>query len=402
MNCPDDLITGSSGTLRFAGEAGGFAELGEDPKWKMIPFATVELGESQNQVDSQLISDGRNPSEPSLGNRTASGSVKIAVDTKGFPLFLLAAMGDYSYKDDTGGDSKKHIHTFKIKNSSVCSMCVEKGFDPSARFYRIRGAKVADFKLDFGGEGEVLATFSFNAKYEEASQHMGAAAVATLTNGAAIAVNDDSFAVDDASKFEAGKTLVFEGDENMYVVKEVSGNNVVLEKGVTAEIADGKKVYCNNFQGESLADAVKFDQFQVELASSDPNLKSVKSYSLTFSNEAEGSTTIDDKGMTGVIADGVAKVSGNLSLLYRRSTETLLQAVREKKPVSMTNRLVDNASGDKIEFIMEEVLLSGQSPKITTPKGIEISLDYRAFLKKGTEGSALVVKVYNDQPSYLV
>lgn len=123
------------------------------PNGIKIPFQTAEIKSTQNLNDDETIRNDRNPAQPSRGYIDVNGPLVVPVDVKVIG-YLLKAMLNSPVTSGTG----PYTHEFKLGNAQP-SLVIEQGFTDIASYHKYNGCKISKFSMEFGGEGDQIATF---------------------------------------------------------------------------------------------------------------------------------------------------------------------------------------------------------------------------------------------------
>ena len=119
-----------------------------------LPFNSNSLASSQNTTDPGTITGRRDAVEPILGNVDCTGDLVTPVDTDAFGYILAAAFGVPTTTAGTKSGTYKHV--FKPDETQP-SFAIEKVFS-NGLFSLIKGVKVNQMEMTFGGDGELTAT----------------------------------------------------------------------------------------------------------------------------------------------------------------------------------------------------------------------------------------------------
>lgn len=121
-----------------------------------MPFLSESLSGSRAQNVSEVINGRRDPSRPFEGNKDVQGDITVPIDKRYFGYWLKAILGV-----PTTSGVGPYTHVFKI-NSDDCqpSMVIEKQMLDIPRYFKYTGVKIKTMSINFGGDGELTATFS--------------------------------------------------------------------------------------------------------------------------------------------------------------------------------------------------------------------------------------------------
>lgn len=131
--------------------------LPETVKGFELPFNSNSFSSKQNTSVPGTISGRRDGTEPIMGNIDASGDVVFPLDGDAFGYLLAAAFG--APNTTAVKETNKYTHVFK-PNKTQPSFSVEKVFS-NGLYSLIKGTKVNQLEMSFGGDGELTVTAGF-------------------------------------------------------------------------------------------------------------------------------------------------------------------------------------------------------------------------------------------------
>ena len=118
---------------------------------KIYPYLpTLQLNETQNLVDSNVMRDTRDTSLPSGGYISASSSFGVPLDTKLSMIWIYLAMGTKAVT----GAGPTYTHTITKNDTTLPSIFLEKRHTDVSRYYLGNGFRINGFSIDYSGEGE--------------------------------------------------------------------------------------------------------------------------------------------------------------------------------------------------------------------------------------------------------
>jgi hypothetical protein len=124
----------------------------------------------------------------------------------------------------------------------------------------------------------------------------------------------------------------------------------------------------------------------------------VKSGSISFNNNLDGGQyVIEDSGTVGDIPLGMIAVTGSITALYEN--DTLMNNAINSTTSNLTVKLEIDVN-TSVEFKISEMKLEPTGVEVSSPQGIEQTLNFTAFYKAGADNSALAVTLINDVASY--
>lgn len=133
---------------------------------KILPINTLELAAKQTLIEPQTITGTRNPVTPGRGRISVEGSVVVPMCYRSIGYWLKSMFGDPSTvkkEDDT------YMHTFRIGDEQP-SMVIEKAFTNIDKYFVYSGCKTNNFKLSWGGDGELTASIDLLGANETSSE----------------------------------------------------------------------------------------------------------------------------------------------------------------------------------------------------------------------------------------
>jgi hypothetical protein len=88
-----------------------------------LPFVSSNIGPEQGLIESDLLGQGREGSDPTLDVLNNDGDIVVPVDARGFGHWLNLLLGPASTAVGTGGND----HTFTSGAASLPAMSIETG-----------------------------------------------------------------------------------------------------------------------------------------------------------------------------------------------------------------------------------------------------------------------------------
>lgn len=132
-----------------------------------MPFSTLDLGDSQNLIESNVIGigTGRDPADPFYDAVDVSGNIDVPLDKTEFARWLKLLFGAPS---TTG--STNYTHTFKSGTASgLPSATIEKGLGDITRYELFTGVRAGSLELTAGATGRPTAKIGLMGKLKAAS-----------------------------------------------------------------------------------------------------------------------------------------------------------------------------------------------------------------------------------------
>lgn len=132
-----------------------------------LPFSTLDLGDSQNLLESNVIGlgGGRDPADPFYDAVDVSGNADVPLDKTEFGRWLHLLLGDAT---TTG--STNYTHVFKSGSATALpSATVEKGFPGIGRYELFTGLRAGTMELQTAPTGRPSVKFGVVAKVKTVS-----------------------------------------------------------------------------------------------------------------------------------------------------------------------------------------------------------------------------------------
>lgn len=137
----------------------------------------------------------------------------------------------------------------------------------------------------------------------------------------------------------------------------------------------------------------RLNNFQASIEEGGSSLSDGTELSINLDMGLDPVRVIGGQGRVGSINEGIAKVSGDLSTLLE--DVTLYNKALNATESSLKATLANGASSI-LEYEMQEVEFGVDSPAIDGPKGLLAKLNYSAFYTDGSEASAIVARLTNN------
>jgi hypothetical protein len=126
-----------------------------------FPFVSSDLGSEQGLIASDLLGQGRDPSQPIRDVIRVEGNVVVPVDLRNFGHWLKALLGA-----PTTTGTGPYTHTFASGASSLPSLALEVGMPEVPIFFTEAGVRVNSAQLTFARSGAANATLNCIAQGE--------------------------------------------------------------------------------------------------------------------------------------------------------------------------------------------------------------------------------------------
>jgi len=195
----------------------------------LIPFTKNSLLASQNSTDSTILRGRRDPAEPTPGNVTVDGDIPTAVDSTVTGYLLKGAFGNPTTTENTADST--YTHVYKPGNTQP-SLMIEKGFPDIGTYHKYNGCKVSKIDMSVGGDGELLATYSFMGEKET----IGTASVGTTPKEPVL----DKFTQFDADLELGGNTMAIATALTLSIDMGLDGETQTIgSKGYRTSVNEG-------------------------------------------------------------------------------------------------------------------------------------------------------------------
>ncbi len=126
-----------------------------------FPFVSSDLGSEQGLIASDLLGQGRDPSQPIRDVIRVEGNVVVPVDLRNFGHWLKALLGA-----PTTTGTGPYTHTFASGAASLPSIALEVGMPDVPIFFTEAGVRVNSAQLSFSRSGAANATLNCIAQGE--------------------------------------------------------------------------------------------------------------------------------------------------------------------------------------------------------------------------------------------
>ncbi len=141
-----------------------------------FPFVSSDLGSEQGLIASDLLGQGRDPSQPIRDVIRVEGNVVVPVDLRNFGHWLKALFGA-----PTTTGTGPYAHTFVSGAASLPSLTLEVGMPEVPIFFMESGVRVNSAQLSFARSGAANATLNCIAQGESDATTTGGGTPTTAT-----------------------------------------------------------------------------------------------------------------------------------------------------------------------------------------------------------------------------
>ena len=169
----------------------------------------------------------------------------------------------------------------------------------------------------------------------------------------------------------------------------------------TIDIMGGKETLATaSFLVEpAMRPMTKFGAFMASILDDGQLLANVTKVELTVDTGLDGSVyTLGGGGFRGSLPEGMLAVSGTVTAIF--DSMALLDKAVSGAASSIELNLSNPLSGSNLNILLPEIIYERTSPGIDGPKGVSISLPFRAFYNTNASGVSIVATLVNAEPTY--
>ena len=389
--------------------------------FRRMPFASVNIGEEQGLIASELLGFGREPLAPVYDVITNTGDLVVPVDTRNIGVWLRGLMGAPTTVAANAATGTITLTANLLVNDTVT-------VDGTVYTAVASGATGQQFNL--GGTAALTATAL--AAIINPSANVAAAAVGAVVNLTAKSLgpggNARTLATNAPTRASlSGATLSgganshtwFSGAQALpsmsidvqlpdvpffgmnYGARANSLSIQAQRSGLLSAtvnvIAQGEATAITTGAGTPTAlDVERFSQFQGSIARNGAVLGNIVSAELMYSNNLEKIEVIRSDGRIADIDPGIVKCSGNLNARFQDTS--LLDQATARTPCEIAFGWTIDASRSLL-FTAHRVFLPRGNRQIQGPGGIQIPFAWQAALDPVLNKTCTVV-LTNDVASY--
>jgi len=143
----------------------------------------------------------------------------------------------------------------------------------------------------------------------------------------------------------------------------------------------------------------KFGAFMASILDDGQLLANVTKVELTVDTGLDGSVyTLGGGGFRGSLPEGMLAVTGTVTAIF--DSMALLNKAVAGATSSIELNLRNPLSGSSLNILLPEIIYERTSPGIDGPKGVSISLPFRAFYNTNASGVSIVATLTNSEPTY--
>lgn len=139
------------------------------------------------------------------------------------------------------------------------------------------------------------------------------------------------------------------------------------------------------------------DHFNMTMEEGGSSIASIKSCSLTFSNNMDTSQfVVGSAGTVGSMPAGVASVTGSITALFE--DDTLLTKAENHTESDLD--LIWTSGASSLTLIVPELVYSPASPVISGPAGVECTLNFQGYYADNGDATILKATLVNTTADY--
>lgn len=127
-----------------------------------LPFVSSDLGSEQGLIASDLLGQGRDPSQPIRDVIRVEGNIVVPVDLRNFGHWLKALLG----APTTAEDDDLYTHAFVSGLAALPSLALEVGMPDIPAYFMSSGIRANSLQLSFSRSGAANATINCIAQGE--------------------------------------------------------------------------------------------------------------------------------------------------------------------------------------------------------------------------------------------
>jgi hypothetical protein len=396
--------------------------------FRKMPFVSINLGEEQGLIESDLLGFGREPLDPAYDVISNEGDLVVPMDVRNIGVWLrgllgapttaaaVAATGKITFSAQPAANSTITLGgvawTFVASGATgnqtnigvnlaatLTSLASNLNASANTTIDDVTYAATAtELTMTHDTLGHAGNAFTLAASTSPASN--GTVSGATLTGGA----NDHTFTA-------GGQTLPSMSLEiqladvpffGMNYGARVNSFQVQAQRSglLTATlnlIAQGESIAATTQAGSLVEYTLeRFGQFQGEVRRNGSALGNVVNADMTFSNNLEAIEVIRSDGRIADADPGVLSVSGNINTRFQ--DRVLLDQATARDPCEIVYAWAINAS-KSITWTLHRVFLPRNDRQIQGPQGIQVPFNFQASRDPGLAKTATCV-LRNDVASY--
>lgn len=144
-------------------------------------------------------------------------------------------------------------------------------------------------------------------------------------------------------------------------------------------------------------DMLRFNNFNASVLEGGAVLGVARKLSMEIDNGLDGDTfCLNGSGARTDILEGIVKPTGSIEVLFKDTS--LLDKAMAGTETSLQLKFVKGSYS--LAFLLPQVLLEPTTPSIDGPKGVALSMSYRAYKTTNEENTSMQVTLINDVAAY--
>lgn len=435
---------GAKSNLLMAIES-SYATLPGSPTVYKLPFNKNSLGAKQSLIESNTITGTRNPVEPGRGQIDSSGTIEVPVDVQNSGLWLLHMFGAPTTTDAsiagkltgaTGVTTTLGTWTavidgaFKVAiDGSTATAVGPIDFSSGVTTMANVASKIQTAIRAVGTGGFTSATVAFdttNTQFIITSGTTGASSsVSQLTAPASgTNISGSTFMKCTAGTLTSGATLY----QHIWKIGD-DMPSATMEKGLTdlgeyyrspgckiskwgMSLAVGNNELVQTFdimaatetQETSALSATpteltltKFNNFQGAVSEAGSAANNVRKLDLNVDFGLDGDTyCLNGQATRTDITEGVVQVTGTVEALF--NSTTLIGKAIDGTESSLSAAMT--SGNNSLTIDIPELIFERPNVNIDGPKGLFLSVPFRAYYKDNADATAIKITLVNGVASY--
>ncbi|MDR3162676.1 MAG: hypothetical protein LBT81_02300 [Helicobacteraceae bacterium] len=365
------------------------------PKTYSVPFNDISLTFSQTLNTSATIANGRDAQEPFMGNKDATGSATIPLDTRNFGLWLKAVIGEPTSTVIT----REVVGTISDGSGAAGTQLV-----------------LADPSVILGVGDAITGVTTPTAVTAVTNTALGQYVVAdsqlvtndTMTITPAVPLYQHVFQVGCGVPSMIVQKAFGECVGNVMTGSEferyngVKANNISFEVGGDGELtASVDLVGCKITESDTSYDpapiayeSLKLQNFKATLKVDGVVYPSSQTVSVQFGNNLETDLYfIGGEGARGALPEGTVTLSGSISCVYDDAQKTLQTAAKTQTPVSI-EIIFATSQGQYLSLLMPNALIQLTGKPIEANGQVSVQPEFTAY--RGGAASSMIATLVND------
>lgn len=426
---------GANAQLALGFNTGAYGGVPSAGNFVQLPFVSIDLGETQNLIQSDLLGNGRDPQTPGRDVINDEGNVTVPVDLRAFGHWLkllfgapvttqgVAASGSLTFSAQPANLATITINgtAFTFKNSPSAATDIQIGatladtvanaviaLNASTDVNVTPATYAANVDLNtinivHDTIGTAGNTFTIVAGSTPASN--ATTSGATLAGGSASGAFNHVFTAGAISLPDAAIEIGLTDVPSFAMNHGVMANTLAIQlqrsghlNAVIGLIAQGEKPRTASSAAGSLTEieVTRFSQFAGQIVRDGVPLGDITGANINFSNGLEKVEAIREDGRISGIDSGI--MSADLDVTMRFKDTALLDLASNGTPVEIRFGW-KIAAGKTLSFVYHQAYLPKPKMPITGPTGVQAQYSAQGA-EHPTLHKTLTVVLVNDVASY--